>query len=277
MEQDNMRVLAERTMSSMDQNENCLTNGDKRSDGKGNQKRPFVVSIEGNIGSGKSTMINYFKNFEDIQIHPEPVEKWQNINGQNLLEKLYADPKRWSFQFQSYIQLTRLQELKAPMKEGKTVRLLERSIQSNKYCFLELAKDKKDLCNEESAVLEQWYDWLDEHISLELDLIVYLRTKPQIAYERMLKRGREEETGENGPPLAYLEILHAAYEDWLMHQKFGPLKEKIIVLDANQDLGQMKIHYEEYQDQMRGLNKNCLDLCVKPVTPLTGCKKLSNK
>ena len=76
MEQDNMRVLAERTMSSMDQNENCLTNGDKRSDGKGNQKRPFVVSIEGNIGSGKSTMINYFKNFEDIQIHPEPVEKW---------------------------------------------------------------------------------------------------------------------------------------------------------------------------------------------------------
>ena len=76
MEQDNMRVLAERTMSSMDQNENCLTNGDKRSDGKENQKRPFVVSIEGNIGSGKSTMINYFKNFEDIQIHPEPVEKW---------------------------------------------------------------------------------------------------------------------------------------------------------------------------------------------------------
>ena len=80
----------------------------------------------------------------------------QNLNGQNLLEKLYADPKRWSFQFQSYIQLTRLQELKAPMKEGKTVRLLERSIQSNKYCFLELAKNNKDLCNEESTVLEQW-------------------------------------------------------------------------------------------------------------------------
>ena len=80
----------------------------------------------------------------------------QNLNGENLLEKLYTDPQRWSFQFQSYIQLTRLQELKAPMKEGKTVRLLERSIQSNKYCFLELAKDNKDLCNEESTVLEQW-------------------------------------------------------------------------------------------------------------------------
>ena len=41
-----------------------------------NTKRPFVVSVEGNIGSGKSTMINYFKNFNDIQIHPEPIEKW---------------------------------------------------------------------------------------------------------------------------------------------------------------------------------------------------------
>ena len=103
---------------------------------------------------------------------------------------------------------------------------------------------------------------------LELDLIVYLRTKPEVAYERMLKRGRAEETGKAGPPLAYLEILHRAHEDWLMHQKFGPLKEKIIVLDANQDLRHMRNHYEEYQDQIRGLKQDRLDLCVKPVTPL---------
>ena len=235
----------------------------KAEDKKDPKRRPFVVAVEGNIGSGKSTMINYFKNFNDIQIHPEPIEKWQNLNGQNLLEKLYTDPKRWSFQFQSYIQLTRLQELKAPMKEGKTVRLLERSIQSNKYCFLELAKDNKNLCNEESTVLEQWFDWLDDSMSLELDLIVYLRTDPEIAYDRMKKRGREEETGDSGPPLAYLEIVHKSYEDWLISQKFGPLKSKIIVLDGNQELVLMNKHYEEYQDQIRGLNTECLDVCVK--------------
>ena len=72
-----------------------------------------------------------------------------------MLEKLYLDPKRWSFQFQSYIQLTRLQELKAPLKEGKRVRILERSIQSNRYCFLELARGT-NLCKEESIVLEEW-------------------------------------------------------------------------------------------------------------------------
>ena len=80
----------------------------------------------------------------------------QDCNGENLLEKLYTNPQRWSFQFQSYIQLTRLQELKAPMKDGANVRLLERSIQSNKYCFIELAKNNKDLCSEEATVLEKW-------------------------------------------------------------------------------------------------------------------------
>ena len=29
----------------------------------------FTIAIEGNIGSGKSTMINYFKQFEEVQVH----------------------------------------------------------------------------------------------------------------------------------------------------------------------------------------------------------------
>ena len=29
----------------------------------------FTIAIEGNIGSGKSTMINYFKRFEEVQVH----------------------------------------------------------------------------------------------------------------------------------------------------------------------------------------------------------------
>jgi ABC-type polar amino acid transport system ATPase subunit len=40
-------------------------------------KKPFVVSVEGNIGSGKSTMLDFYCQLEDVQLHPEPVEKWQ--------------------------------------------------------------------------------------------------------------------------------------------------------------------------------------------------------
>ena len=69
--------------------------------------RPFIVSVEGNIGSGKSTMLSYFEKFGDVELVPEPVGQWCDLNGHNLLAKLYEDPSRWSFQFQSYVQLTR--------------------------------------------------------------------------------------------------------------------------------------------------------------------------
>ena len=56
--------------------------------------RPFVVSIEGNIGAGKSTMLKFFESYTDVELIPEPVAQWCDVNGHNLLGKLYEDPKR---------------------------------------------------------------------------------------------------------------------------------------------------------------------------------------
>lgn len=33
-------------------------------------KKPFRVAIEGNVGSGKSTMIKYFENFKEVETNP---------------------------------------------------------------------------------------------------------------------------------------------------------------------------------------------------------------
>ena len=53
-----------------------------------------------------------------------------DLNGHNLLGKLYEDPDRWSFQFQSYVQLTRLQILREPAT--RKVKVVERSLQNNR-------------------------------------------------------------------------------------------------------------------------------------------------
>merc|ERR1712234_5815 len=48
--------------------------------------RPFTISVEGNVGSGKSTVLNFFKQYPDISVYPEPVSTWTNLNGTNYLE-----------------------------------------------------------------------------------------------------------------------------------------------------------------------------------------------
>lgn len=48
-------------------------------------RKPFTVLIEGNIGSGKTTFLNHFQKFDDVCLLTEPVEKWRNCGGVNLL------------------------------------------------------------------------------------------------------------------------------------------------------------------------------------------------
>ena len=51
-----------------------------------NSKVNFIqVSVEGNIGSGKSTLMKYFQGSESCETVPEPIAKWTNLNGHNAL------------------------------------------------------------------------------------------------------------------------------------------------------------------------------------------------
>ena len=171
------------------------------------------------------------------------------MNGHNLLHKLYEDPGRWSFQFQSYIQLTRLRLLKSPTNKGSSVKLLERSIQNNRFCFLELAKRQGSLSNPELSVLYSWYDFLDQKMGLDLDLIVYLRSDPSISYERMKNRNRDEESE---VPLEFITSLHNVYEDWLIKQKFGDIDVPVLVMDANKSKEELLEIYKNEKDRLFG-------------------------
>ncbi|XP_039276854.1 deoxynucleoside kinase isoform X1 [Nilaparvata lugens] len=96
--------------------------------------RPLRVSIEGNVGCGKSTLIKYFKNFDEIDAKSEPLDEWRNVQGHNLLHLLYADQKRWNFTFQLYVQLSRL-NLQTTQSDKK-IQLFERSLQNSRHCFV---------------------------------------------------------------------------------------------------------------------------------------------
>ncbi|XP_058468047.1 deoxynucleoside kinase isoform X1 [Malaya genurostris] len=204
---------------------------------RGNQ--PFTVFIEGNIGSGKTTFLNHFQKFkESVSLLTEPVELWRDCGGVNLLDLMYKEPKRWAMPFQTYVTLTMLNM--HTHQTDKSVKLMERSMFSARYCFVENMLATGMLHQGMYNILQEWYEFIHGNIHIQADLIVYLRTSPEIVFERMKKRARCEESC---VPLKYLQELHDLHENWLIHGTF-PRAAPVLVLDADLDLNNISSEYK---------------------------------
>ncbi|KAK8749237.1 hypothetical protein OTU49_015748 [Cherax quadricarinatus] len=203
-------------------------------------KAKFTVCVEGNIGSGKSTLLEHFSKFDDVEVLQEPVEKWRDVRGCNLLDLMYKDPCRWAHTFQAYVQMTmlelHLQSTQAPVK------LIERSLYSARYCFVENLYKGGKMSSAEYSVYCEWYKMITQHLNVNIDLIVYLKTDPKKLYKRIKERSRSEE---QAIPFQYLEALHNLHEGWLTEKKY-PLPAPVLVLDANDNLSTMYKKFEEH-------------------------------
>ncbi|CAH0723118.1 unnamed protein product, partial [Brenthis ino] len=212
-------------------------------------KRPFRVSIEGNIGSGKSTCIKYFDKYPNVEKHAEPIAEWRNVSGHNLLGLMYSDMNEWTFAFQHYVHLSRLKiQTSPPCNPSITVKMFERSVQNSRHCFVENAKKQDFLKDPEYHVLLEWFDYTEKYLDISLDLIVYLRTTPKTVWERIMKRGRAEESE---VPLEYLQQVHESYENWLSSPDVGC---EVLTIDANKDLDAVKEDLERYSYKILGGN-----------------------
>ncbi|EFA11257.1 deoxynucleoside kinase [Tribolium castaneum] len=206
--------------------------------------RPYTVIVEGNIGCGKTTFLNYFQQFDDVNVLAEPVNKWRNCNGYNLLDKMYSDPKKWSFTFQSYVQLTILQH--HTMKTGHPIKLMERSIYSARHCFVEQMARNGSIERASVSVMDEWFKWAKENCDLSVDLIVYLKTTPETAYQRMLARNRPEE---QYVPLEYFQDIHNLHEEWLLQKRFE-CPAPVLIIDANLDKSGIMEEYSKCKAQI---------------------------
>lgn len=117
---------------------------------KKSNTRPRFISIEGNIGSGKSTILKIIReNFPELKILDEPLTEWQNVGEKkdiNLLGLYYQDPNRWGFTFQIYAFMSRLTKWSEYSKmTGNGIRMSERSLLSDRYIFASIMRDSNIL------------------------------------------------------------------------------------------------------------------------------------
>lgn len=201
--------------------------------------RPFTVLVEGNIGAGKSHFLSRFNSLPGVDILQEPVDRWRNLAGHNLLELMYQDPANHWLAFQRYADLTRLEQ---HSYVGQRVKLMERSLFSARYCFVENLRHQDRIHDSEYQVLVAWFNFLvkNPELGLGADLIVYLQTSPEVAYARLKARKRGEE---HLIHLDYLKALHELHEDWLLRERF-PRPAPVLVLDANKDYKDMESDFQ---------------------------------
>lgn len=88
---------------------------------------------------------------------------------ENPQDLMYKDPSQWAMTFQAYVSLTMLNMHRRTTPTP--VKLMERSIYSAKYCFVEHMKRSGTIHPAQFAVLDEWFNFINHNIPIEADLI----------------------------------------------------------------------------------------------------------
>ena len=192
-----------------------------------------IISIEGNIGTGKSTLMaelrKQYQHDAAVCFLDEPVHIWNTFKdeqGVTILEKYYADQKRYAFPFQMMAYISRLSALRTALKKNYKLIIMERSIYTDSGVFAKMLYDDGKIEEIEYAIYKTWVkEFISEFPPFKF---IYLRAKPTVSFDRVGIRGRQGES----IPIEYLTNCHLYHEDWLLHENQQPL----LVLDANADI-----------------------------------------
>ncbi|XP_045149627.1 thymidine kinase 2, mitochondrial isoform X1 [Echinops telfairi] len=208
-------------------------------------EKKSLVCVEGNIASGKTTCLEFFTSMRNLEVLTEPVTRWRNVRGHNPLGLMYTDPSRWGLTLQTFVQLTMLDHHTRP--QTSPVRLMERSIHSARYVFVENLYRSGKMPEVDYVVLSEWFDWIVRNLDVSVDLIVYLRTTPEMCHRRLQMRCRDEE---KVIPLDYLATIHQLHEEWLGGGGPFPVEAPVLVIEADQDRQKMQELFEQNRDRI---------------------------
>ena len=191
-----------------------------------------IFSIEGNIGSGKSTLVKRLQEkYTNFIYLPEPVDLWNEVKdsqGISILEKFYKDKKGYSFSFQMMAYITRLSQIRNYIKTvpGDATIITERCLYTDRYVFAKMLYDTGFIEEIEYTIYIKWFSEFEEYS--KLDRIIYIKTDPEVCQERINKRNRK---GEENIPLSYLQDCHTYHENWMDLER--DLNNHMIVIDGN--------------------------------------------
>lgn len=176
------------------------------------------IAIAGNMGTGKSTLVDFLAKTYGIMPFYEP-------NDENpYLGDFYKDMKRWAFQSQLYF-LSNKFRLHQELDRQPGVVALDRTIFEDAEIFATALHQMRKISKRDWATYQGMYGAILDAIKPP-DLLIYLRCSMRTLRKRIRLRGRAME---RDVPLAYLKRLERLYEEWIASYKMSD----VLVLETD--------------------------------------------
>lgn len=163
-----------------------------------------AIAIAGNIGVGKSTLVDFLSRTYGIAPYYEPSED------NPYLPDFYADMKRWAFRSQLYF-LSNKFRIHQEFDRTPGLVVLDRTIFEDAEVFATALHEMKHIDNRDWETYCALYQSILDAIQPP-DLMIYLRCSMRTLRKRIRLRGRAME---QDVPLAYLKRLDRLYETWI--------------------------------------------------------------
>ncbi|MCB1583411.1 MAG: deoxynucleoside kinase [Xanthomonadales bacterium] len=177
-----------------------------------------IIGIAGNIGAGKTSLVEFLTNTYQITPFYEP-----NDNNP-YLDDFYQDMKQWAFHSQLYFLASKF-KIHQQLEQTPGVVIQDRTIFEDVEIFATALQQTRKINQRDWQTYQSFYDSIKSAIKPP-DLMIYLKCSIRTTRKRIKLRGRQME---QNMPLAYLKRLENLYQNWIA----GYDKSKLLVIETD--------------------------------------------
>ena len=179
-------------------------------------ERKFIA-IAGNIGAGKSSLLDFLTSTYDVSPFYEPNE------ANPYLQDFYRDMRRWAFPSQLFFLSNKFRiHQEADRTPGVVIQ--DRTIFEDAEIFATALHQMRMIDQRDWETYQAFYQTILRAIQAP-DLMIYLRCSMRTLRKRIRLRGRAME---QDIPLSYLRRLNRLYEQWIANYDLGD----VLILDS---------------------------------------------
>jgi deoxyadenosine/deoxycytidine kinase len=177
-------------------------------------QRAKIVAVAGNIGAGKSSLVDWLSKQLGMVPFFEPHDE------NPYLSDFYQDMRRWAFPSQLFFLIRRFQihqKIAAYPGAGRPL-VQDRTLYEDAEIFARHLHRQGYIDDRDHATYQDLYRTLRGELRPP-DLMIYLRCPLRTLVKRIARRGRDFE---QTIPRAYLKKLEVLYEEWFTAYNLSP-------------------------------------------------------